>query len=288
VVYDTVRDKADTADFMDNQPHIVFIRAGEVIFDTGSTANSGPVRFHGMATIPESSTSVVIGFAFTLGVNGAETIFVFVGQEGQNYKVIGTLKGAQAQLRFSYNQPGHFEIWTADGQYNHDPEKQCVWCPKYYKITSYSLQAGSLQQLRVLRSSRAYQPDTFYASPFVVVKSTHPTIGAASQDLVLKPPPQCITCTNIIVRGRLAQVLKISECNGASGMTCQIQFTDGAHLPSRIQVQQLDTNGRVIGSKFLPYPDLKPGEKGHATFPTGSAATIALVAEWKGHWRSSY
>ena len=51
---------------------------------------------------------------------------------------------------------------------------------------------------------------------------------------------------------------------------------------------QSDTNGRVTGSKFLPYPDLKPGEKGHATFPIGSAATIVLVGEWKGHWRSSY
>lgn len=112
--------------------------------------------------------------------------------------------------------------------------------------------------------------------------------GMDRNDLTLKPPPQCITCPNIIVRGKLAQVLNISECDGTSGMTCQVLVDDRVALPSRIQVQQLDTNGRVIGNKFLPYHDLKPGEKGHATFPIGSAATIVLVGEWKGHWRSSY
>src|SRR5579863_10138630 len=40
VVYDTVRGKWGTADFMDNQPRIAFVRNGAVVFDTDSTARS--------------------------------------------------------------------------------------------------------------------------------------------------------------------------------------------------------------------------------------------------------
>jgi len=82
--------------------------------------------------------------------------------------------------------------------------------------------------------------------------------------------------------------LRISDCSGASGMTCRIQFKGGVPLPSRIKVQQLDEQNRLIREKFLPYPNLKLGEKAWATFPIGSAATIVLVGEWKGPWRSSY
>ena len=111
---------------------------------------------------------------------------------------------------------------------------------------------------------------------------------ASAQDTVIKPPEECISCASIVVRGRLARILEISDCNGASGMTCRIRFKRGELLPSRIKVQQMDEQNRVIGKKFLPYPNLKPEEKGWATFPTGSAATVVLVGEWKGPWQSSY
>jgi hypothetical protein len=111
---------------------------------------------------------------------------------------------------------------------------------------------------------------------------------ASGQDRVINPPQECISCPKIVVRGRLARILKISDCNGASGMTCRIQFKRRALLPSRIEVEQLDEQNRLLGKKFLPYPNLEPEEKGWATFPTGSAMTVVLVGEWKGPWRSSY
>ena len=43
-------------------------------------------------------------------------------------------------------------------------------------------------------------------------------------------------------------------------MRCRIRFKRGATLPSRIALQQLDKNGKLIGKKFLPYPDLKSEE----------------------------
>jgi len=81
---------------------------------------------------------------------------------------------------------------------------------------------------------------------------------------------------------------EISDCDGASGLTCRMQFRDGTILPSRILITQLDHQNRPIGKKFLPYPDLKPREKAWATFPTSSAETIVLTGEWKGRWRSAY
>jgi len=113
-------------------------------------------------------------------------------------------------------------------------------------------------------------------------------LAASGQDTVIKPPQGCISCASIVVRGRLAGILKISDCNCTSGMTCRIQFKRGALTPSRIEVRQLDEQNRLIGTKFLPYPNLKDEEKGWATFPTGPAVTVVLLGEWKGPWRSSY
>jgi hypothetical protein len=90
------------------------------------------------------------------------------------------------------------------------------------------------------------------------------------------------------VKGRLAKVLEISDCNGESGMTCRIQFKADAVLPSRILVQELDVRNQPAGKrKFLPYPDLRPGEKGWASFPV-HGTTLVLTGEWQGPWRDAY
>jgi hypothetical protein len=41
VVYDTVRDKPDTADFMDNNPHIAIFHGGDAVLDIESGALPG-------------------------------------------------------------------------------------------------------------------------------------------------------------------------------------------------------------------------------------------------------
>jgi len=114
------------------------------------------------------------------------------------------------------------------------------------------------------------------------------SLVASGQDTVFRPPQECISCPKIVVRGKLARILTISDCDGNSGMTCRIRFKVGMPLPSRIKVQQLDEQNRLVREKFLPYPDLKSGETGWATFPIRSAATVVLVGEWKGAWRSAY
>ena len=155
---------------MDNNPHIAIFREGAVLLNIDSGAPAGPIRFHGMATIPASRDDSVLAFAFQLGVDGAGTHFVFVGHKPEGYGVVATLDGAQAQIRFRTNLPGTFELWTADGWVSRDLEGKCVWCPKYYKSKKYVWDNGKLRHLSTLRGRRGYQPETFDDSPFVMVK----------------------------------------------------------------------------------------------------------------------
>ncbi len=171
LVYDTVRDKPDTADFMDNHPHVaVFSQSGAVAVDIDALAlaPSGPIRFDGMAIMPVSDGTPLLACAFTLGVDGAGTFFVFVGQESGTYKVLATLQGAQAQLRLNAKSPERFEFWTADGQFSRNPDKQCVWCPKHYKTKLYAWRNQKLTRLSESKSSRGYDPETFDDRRFMV------------------------------------------------------------------------------------------------------------------------
>src|ERR1700722_1297294 len=152
VVYDTVRDKPDTADFMGNDPHFAIFRDGATLLNTDSGVPGGPVRFHGMAAIPISDGASVLAFVFRLGADGAGTFFVFVGQNPGGYGVVATLKGTQAQLRFSKGSPGTFVLWTADGGVGRGLDGKCVWCPKYYKSTKYAWENGKPRYLSTDRS----------------------------------------------------------------------------------------------------------------------------------------
>lgn len=170
VVYDTVRDNPDTADFMDNDPHFAIFRDGATLLNTDSGAPVGPVRFHGMAAIPISGEESALAFAFQLGGDGAGTFFVFVGQKPGGYGVVATLEGVQAQLRFSEGSPGTFVLWTADGWVGHGLDATCVWCPKYYKLKKYAWENGKLQHLSTVRSRQGFKPETFDNFPFLITK----------------------------------------------------------------------------------------------------------------------
>ncbi len=172
VVYDTIHDNPNTIDFMDNHPHVAIFRNGNVVLDLDSItlAPFGPVGFHGMAISRVSHDPIVAAFAFTLAVDQSGTFFVFVGEKSGGYKVIATLRGAQAQVRFRDSLSGRFEFWTADGQFDRDPEKQCVWCPKYYTRTIYAWQNGQLRQVLRSKEKQAYDPETFQDTPFMPMK----------------------------------------------------------------------------------------------------------------------
>jgi hypothetical protein len=171
VVSDSIRDKPGTTDFMDNHPHIALLRRGVVALnvDVLNLAPAGPVRFHGMAVLPGSEIDAAAAFAFTLGVDGSGTFFVFVGRRNASYKVTATLTGAQAQLRFGA-KGSQLEFWSADRQHHRNPLEQCVWCPKYYKKIVLAWRNGKLLRVGALTSSRSFQPEDFFAAPFALLR----------------------------------------------------------------------------------------------------------------------
>ncbi len=66
-------------------------------------------------------------------------------------------------------------------------------------------------------------------------------------------------------------------------MTCRIRFRTGAKVPSRIVVQRVDETFNPVGkTKYLPYPNLKPGEKGWTSFQIVGNTAILLTGEWNG------
>lgn len=168
VVYDTVRDTA--ADFLDNDPHIAFFRHGTVVsnFDSDRIAPVHPVRFRGMLVSGEQSDTATAVFAFTLGGDSAGTFFVFIGQKDRSYEVVATLSGAQAQLRFGDSLEGTFHLWAADGQAAHAWDKQCVWCRKYYEVTTYRFEQRQLRQIQKRKSKDSYDPEGFFEEPLRV------------------------------------------------------------------------------------------------------------------------
>ena len=136
--------------------------------DAVNVAPSGPVRFHGLVLSPQPNNTVTLIAGFTLGVDSAETFFVFVGHNPKGYETVATLSGGQAQLRFNENLQGHFELWQSDGQAAREPENRCVWCRKHYKVTSYQFDGGKLRKLSTSTSKRAYDPEPFFEKPFVL------------------------------------------------------------------------------------------------------------------------
>jgi hypothetical protein len=170
VVFNTVRDKPNSTDFMNNHPRLALFHGGSRAFDLDAVnvAPSGPVRFHGMVVSPQANDSIAVIAAFTLGVNSAETFFVFVGHDSKGYGVVAMLSGGQAQLRFNEELSGSFELWAADGQAAHEIENQCVWCRKYYEATTYQFENGKLRKLSAWKSKQAYEPEAFYQKPFAL------------------------------------------------------------------------------------------------------------------------
>jgi hypothetical protein len=171
LVYDTLRNKPDSAEFMDNHPHVaVFSPTGVLALDLDALrlAPVGPVRFDSMAAVSVLGRGVLFVCAFTLGVDGAGTFFVFIGQESETYRVLGTLSGVQAQIRLSAKLPDRLEFWTADGQASKDPDQQCVWCSKYYKSKRYEWRNRRLVLLAQSRSTHGYDPERFDSHRFLL------------------------------------------------------------------------------------------------------------------------
>ncbi|MGB6877103.1 MAG: hypothetical protein WBD87_13830 [Candidatus Acidiferrales bacterium] len=95
----------------------------------------------------------------------------------------------------------------------------------------------------------------------------------------------------IELKGKLAKIFSVSDCEYISGLTCKIRYNGNAPLPSEVFFIELDEHGRQAGARVrLIYPKLKAGERGYATFRIRlvEPARIILEGKWNGPWRDPY
>ena len=93
------------------------------------------------------------------------------------------------------------------------------------------------------------------------------------------------------LKGKLAKIFTVTDCEYISGMTCRIHYSGVLPLPSQVFFTEFDEHGQKAGTQVrLIYPKLGPGETGRATFRIrlSRPAKIVLEGEWKGPWRDPY
>jgi hypothetical protein len=113
--------------------------------------------------------------------------------------------------------------------------------------------------------------------------------SASGQQEQGKPDADGFQVPKFELKGKLAKIFDIKDCEYISGITCRIHYNGVLPLPSRVFFTELDENGHPGPRVRLIYPELKPGETGRATFRIHShPATIVLQGEWKGRWQDPY
>ena len=126
----------------------------------------------------------------------------------------------------------------------------------------------------------------------VILMSWLDTSAQSAATVKTKRIETCEQCWTLILEGRLIDTFEFSQCTNISGMTCHITLKVGARLPSRVFVQALDSQDKPLGKKhLLPYPELKPSERGWTSFPyriPDRTKTVVLTGEWNGAYRSAY
>jgi hypothetical protein len=93
------------------------------------------------------------------------------------------------------------------------------------------------------------------------------------------------------LKGKLAKIFDVTDCEYISGITCRIHYNGVLSLPSQVFFTEFDEHGQQAGARVrLIYPKLEPGETGHATFRIrlGRPVKIVLQGEWNGPWRDPY
>jgi len=93
------------------------------------------------------------------------------------------------------------------------------------------------------------------------------------------------------LKGKLAEIFTISDCQWISGFTCHIRYNGKYVLPSEVFFAEYDAKGKQLGRRTrLIYPHLKAGERGYATFRfrTNNPSFVVLEGVWKGEWKNPY
>jgi hypothetical protein len=127
--------------------------------------------------------------------------------------------------------------------------------------------------------------------PFLILLFVLTNSTGWAQQTVQQKPCEAFCIPEFELKGNLAKIFSISECEFISGLTCRIHYNGAMPLPSEVFFTELDEHGKQSGARVrLIYPEVKKGETAVATFRIRMAnpAKIVLEGEWKGPYRDPH
>jgi hypothetical protein len=126
--------------------------------------------------------------------------------------------------------------------------------------------------------------------PLLILVSMFALAAGWTQQAAQQKPCEAFCVPSFELKGKLAKIFSISNCEFISGLTCRIHYNGDLPLPSEVYFTELDEHGKPAGARVrLIYPEMKKDETGIVTFRirTGSAAKIVLEGRWNGPYRNS-
>jgi hypothetical protein len=127
--------------------------------------------------------------------------------------------------------------------------------------------------------------------PRLILVTLFTFVAGWSHQMALQKPCEVSCIPSFELKGNLAKIFSISNCDFISGLTCKIHYNGALPLPSEVFFMEYDEHGKQAGTRVrLIYPELKKGETGVATFRIHmvNPAKIVLEGEWNGPYRDPY
>jgi len=121
----------------------------------------------GLRCLPSNVACQFVAFAFHRGGDLADTTFVVVGFEKDNYRSLVQQDTAQGRIAVLSGSPLRFELWSANlGLDPPNPDKSCVWCPHRYTIRTFEGEGNTFKVVSERTTKRFLDPGEIAAEAF--------------------------------------------------------------------------------------------------------------------------
>lgn len=116
--------------------------------------------------LPIEAQEQLVGFAYHVGFDQADTTFVVFKEKAGRYQTVFEQKTTSGQMRLLSESPAKFEIWSAARDL--DLGESCVWCPHRYRVRTYERRAKGFALVAERTTPTPLDPTSVVQKAFVV------------------------------------------------------------------------------------------------------------------------
>lgn len=120
----------------------------------------------GLMPIRSRMAQQILGFAYHVGFDEADTTFVIFAAQQDSYRTIFEQKTTTGQMRLLSESPVKFELWSADWKL--DQGESCVWCGHRYRVRTYVLEEDTFRLTAKRTTAASLYPGDVAGQTFVV------------------------------------------------------------------------------------------------------------------------